>query len=46
MVKNTSKYLEIYDEAKENTAKLQNIVMDSYINKNVAQFSLFITRIL
>lgn len=35
MVKNTSKYLEIYDETKENTTKLQDFTLDSYINKDL-----------
>ncbi len=36
IVKNTSKYLEIYDETKENVSKLQNMVVDSYIDKDVS----------
>ena len=35
MVKNTSKYLGIYDEAKVNVSKLDDIVVTSYINKDV-----------
>ncbi len=35
IIKNTSKYLEIYDESKQNTAKLETYVVDSYINKDV-----------
>ena len=33
IVKNVSKYLEIYDETKVNTTKLQEITLGSYINK-------------
>lgn len=35
IIKNTSKYLEIYDETKQNTAKLETFVVDSYINQDV-----------
>ncbi len=35
IIKNTSKYLEIYDETKASTTKLDDYVLDSYINKNV-----------
>ena len=35
IIKNTSKYLEIYDESKQNVAKLETYVLDSYINKDV-----------
>jgi penicillin-binding protein 2B len=35
IVKNVSKYLEIYDESKINTVKLQEYEMGSYTNKNV-----------
>ncbi len=35
MVKNTSKYLEIYDETKVNVTKLQTIELDSYIDKDI-----------
>lgn len=35
IIKNTSKYLEIYDETKESTTKLEEIKVESYINKNV-----------
>jgi penicillin-binding protein 2B len=36
IVKNTSKYLEIYDETKAQTKKLEDYTLDSYINKNVS----------
>ena len=35
IVKNVSKYLEIYDESKINTVQLEEIKVDSYTNKNV-----------
>ena len=35
IVKNTSKYLEIYDETKEFTTKLEEYDVPSYLNKNV-----------
>ena len=35
IIKNTSKYLEIYDETKTTTTKLEDYVLDSYTNKNV-----------
>ena len=35
IIKNTSKYLEIYDESKQNVTKLENFTVDSYINKDV-----------
>ena len=34
IVKNVSKYLEIYDESKINTVKLDDYVVESYTNKN------------
>lgn len=36
IVKNTSKYLEIYDEAKAKTSKLNSYTVDSFINKEVS----------
>ena len=36
IVKNTSKYLEIYDEAKEKTTKLTDYVVSSYVDKDVS----------
>ena len=36
IVKNVSKYLEIYDESKINTVQLEEIKVDSYTNKNVS----------
>lgn len=36
IVKNTSKYLEIYDETKENTQKLKEYKVLSYTNKDLA----------
>ena len=36
VVKNTSKYLEIYDESKIETKKLEEFVLPSYINKKVS----------
>ena len=35
IIKNTSKYLEIYDETKATTTKLEEIEVDSYLNKYV-----------
>ena len=35
IIKNTSKYLEIYDETKEQTKKLDTITLESYIDKDV-----------
>ena len=35
IIKNTSKYLEIYDETKETTSKLEEYKVESYLNKNV-----------
>ena len=35
IVKNTSKYLEIYDETKESTTKLENYSIPSLLNKNI-----------
>ena len=35
IIKNTSKYLEIYDETKATTTKLEDYTLDSYINKSV-----------
>ena len=35
IIKNTSKYLEIYDETKETTSKLEEYTVESYLNKNV-----------
>ncbi|MBR1386499.1 MAG: penicillin-binding protein [Bacilli bacterium] len=35
IIKNTSKYLEIYDETKEQTKKLETITVESYIDKDV-----------
>ena len=35
IIKNTSKYLEIYDEQKEQVSKLETYEVDSYINKDV-----------
>lgn len=35
IIKNTSKYLEIYDETKNQTTKLEEYKLDSYLNKNV-----------
>ena len=35
IIKNSSKYLEIYDEAKQNVTKLESYVLESYINKDV-----------
>lgn len=35
IIKNTSKYLEIYDETKATTTKLQEYDVESYLNKNV-----------
>lgn len=39
IIKNTSKYLEIYDETKEKTTKLESFVTESYINKDVSSIS-------
>lgn len=36
IVKNTSKYLEIYDETKENSQKLKEYEVSSYTNKSLA----------
>ena len=36
IVKNTSKYLEIYDETKKDTQKLEEFEIGSYINKSVS----------
>ena len=36
IVKNTSKYLEIYDEAKVKTTKLNSYTVESYTNKEVS----------
>ena len=36
IVKNVSKYLEIYDESKINAVKLDSYTVDSYINKKVS----------
>ena len=35
IVKNTSKYLEIYDETKESTTKLDEYTVESFLNKSV-----------
>ena len=35
IVKNTSKYLEIYDETKESTTKLEEYTVESFLNKSV-----------
>ena len=35
IIKNTSKYLGIYDETKETTSKLEEYKIESYLNKNV-----------
>lgn len=35
IIKNTSKYLEIYDESKQNITKLEEFKMGSYLNKDV-----------
>jgi len=35
IVKNTSKYLEIYDETKESTTKLEEYTIESFLNKNI-----------
>lgn len=35
IIKNTSKYLEIYDESKQTITKLETYTVDSYINKDV-----------
>ncbi len=35
IIKNTSKYLEIYDETKEKISKLDTYEVDSYVNKDV-----------
>ena len=35
IIKNTSKYLEIYDETKEKVSKLDTYEVDSYVNKDV-----------
>ena len=35
IIKNTSKYLEIYDETKATTTKLEEYSVESYLNKNV-----------
>lgn len=36
VIKNTSKYLNIYDETKVENEKINNYVVDSYINKNIS----------
>ncbi len=36
IIKNTSKYLEIYDEASVNISKIESIDIDSYIDKSVS----------
>ena len=35
IIKNVSKYLEIYDESKNNTTKLEEVTVNSYTNKDV-----------
>lgn len=35
IIKNTSKYLNIYDETKVNNLKLDDVILESYINKSV-----------
>ena len=35
IIKNTSKYLEIYDESKQNITKLETYQLESYINKDL-----------
>lgn len=35
IIKNTSKYLEIYDETKEKVSKLDTYEVDSYVNKDI-----------
>lgn len=39
IIKNTSKYLEIYDETKASTTKLEEYTVSSYINKKVDSVS-------